>query len=779
MGQVHPPGVHWVQEACQTFDPERNTITLSGGEQLEYEVLIVAAGLQQNFDKIKGLRETLGKNGVASIYSYEFSPVVWQNILKTSRGTALFTNPATAVNCGGAPQKIAYLAESAWRSAGVRNQIDIKYFTPSPGVFACPYYCKALDKIMAEKGIQANVKTNLVEVDGENQLATFERGDGEIFTQKFDFLHVTPPMSAPNFLQDSGLTNASGFVDVDKETCQHSRYPNVFALGDCSSLPTSKTYSGISGQAPVVVHNVQSMLRSKPSEANAVYDGYTACPILTGDSKLMLAEFSGYTMEPAPTFWPLDQRVPRWLFYFMKRFVFERVYWHLMPIGRWFGKRTIFEPPLVRRTLNGGPQGIAAAASMVPPSISSALNADIAAPVGDGSSHGAEASSGDLKPASHVPGDISLTGSLPAEAVAALAPRYKGWLYLNPSDHAAFHAKEIRAAGCELENMHLLGGFSGGVPTTEHAEAILAAMARLPRPLMLQCTSGNRSGAALLLWLAKSTLLAQDMELKFYKCTSCGPVWEWLSQQVEQTSAAAIPQERNKFVVEQLFDNQGSSTFTYLLACSDTEEAVLIDPVLGMEERDLTLLTERGLKLKYIVNTHCHADHVTSGGLIKKLRPGVKTVISKDSGAAADIHLADKDTLEFGRYSLEAMATPGHTPGCMSFVLRGPGEPKAVFTGDTLLIRGCGRTDFQQGDAEQLYDSIRSRIFTLPDDTKVYPGHDYKGRNISTVKEEHQFNPRLNKGKAEFVRIMAGLNLPHPKLMDIAVPANLRCGEQD
>jgi len=115
----------------------------------------------------------------------------------------------------------------------------------------------------------------------------------------------------------------------------------------------------------------------------------------------------------------------------------------------------------------------------------------------------------------------------------------------------------------------------------------------------------------------------------------------------------------------------------------------------------------------------------------------------------------------------------------MSFVLRGPGEPKAVFTGDTLLIRGCGRTDFQQGDAEQLYDSIHSRIFTLPDDTKVYPGHDYKGRNISTVKEEHQFNPRLNKGKAEFVRIMAGLNLPHPKLMDIAVPANLRCGEQD
>jgi len=197
-----------------------------------------------------------------------------------------------------------------------------------------------------------------------------------------------------------------------------------------------------------------------------------------------------------------------------------------------------------------------------------------------------------------------------------------------------------------------------------------------------------------------------------------------------------------------------------------------------MQDRDLTALAERGYNLKYVVNTHCHADHVTSGAAIKKKLPEVKTMIAKASGAKADIYLEDGDEIKFGKYSLECLATPGHTSGCMSFHLVGPGEPLAVFTGDALLIRGCGRTDFQQGNSEELYDNIHNKIFTLPERTKVYPGHDYKGRNISTVREEKNFNPRLTKSKAEFVKLMAELNLPKPKLIDTALPANLKDGEE-
>merc|ERR1719401_2727869 len=185
------------------------------------------------------------------------------------------------------------------------------------------------------------------------------------------------------------------------------------------------------------------------------------------------------------------------------------------------------------------------------------------------------------------------------------------------------------------------------------------------------------------------------------------------------------------------------------------------------------MIDESGLKLKYLLNTHCHADHVTSGGNIKKMRPGVKTVIAEASGAEADVLVKHQDRVEFGEYALEVVATPGHTAGCVTYVLRGPGDPRAAFTGDTLFIRGCGRTDFQEGSADQLYDMVHQRIFTLPGDTRIYPGHDYKGRNVSTVAEEREFNPRLSKSKTEFLEIMNSLNLPYPKMIDQALPLNL------
>lgn len=222
----------------------------------------------------------------------------------------------------------------------------------------------------------------------------------------------------------------------------------------------------------------------------------------------------------------------------------------------------------------------------------------------------------------------------------------------------------------------------------------------------------------------------------------------------------------------QLFESE-SCTYTYLLADTQTKEAVLIDPVLETIDRDLKLIHELGLNLKVAVNTHCHADHITSTGLMKKRLAGLKSAISKHSGATADIYLSDGDKITFGKHHLAVRETPGHTDGCVSLVA---GDQSMVFTGDALLIRGCGRTDFQQGCAKRLYNSIHQKIFTLPDQCFVYPAHDYLGQTASTVGEERRFNPRLTKSLDEFVNIMNNLNLPKPKKIDIAVPANLVCG---
>lgn len=222
----------------------------------------------------------------------------------------------------------------------------------------------------------------------------------------------------------------------------------------------------------------------------------------------------------------------------------------------------------------------------------------------------------------------------------------------------------------------------------------------------------------------------------------------------------------------QLFELE-SSTYTYLLADTETKEAIIIDPVLETIDRDLKLIHELGLNLKVAVNTHCHADHITSTGLMKKRLVGLKSAISKFSGASADIYLLDGDKITFGKHFLTARETPGHTDGCMTLV---SGDQSMAFTGDALLIRGCGRTDFQQGCPKKLYHSVHQKIFTLPDQCLVYPAHDYLGQTVSTVGEERQFNRRLTKSLEEFVDIMNNLNLKKPAKIDIAVPANLVCG---
>jgi glyoxylase-like metal-dependent hydrolase (beta-lactamase superfamily II)/rhodanese-related sulfurtransferase len=227
----------------------------------------------------------------------------------------------------------------------------------------------------------------------------------------------------------------------------------------------------------------------------------------------------------------------------------------------------------------------------------------------------------------------------------------------------------------------------------------------------------------------------------------------------------------------QLFD-QVSSTYTYLLADERSREAVLIDCVFEQHGRDASLVRELGLTLVATLDTHCHADHVT-GAWLMHTELGSRIGLSALYGAAnVDLPLAHGSVIRFGAEALEARATPGHTSGCLSFVTS---DQKMVFTGDALLVRGAGRTDFQQGNANLLYKSIREQLFTLPDDCVVWPAHDYDGRTSSTIGEERAFNPRIGGGAREedFVGYMRNLGLPHPKQIAVAVPANLRAGEPE
>lgn len=222
----------------------------------------------------------------------------------------------------------------------------------------------------------------------------------------------------------------------------------------------------------------------------------------------------------------------------------------------------------------------------------------------------------------------------------------------------------------------------------------------------------------------------------------------------------------------QLFDRE-SCTYTYLLADAITKDAVLIDPVIELAERDATLVKELGLNLKYVMNTHVHADHITGTGLLKKLVPGCKSLIAKVSGGIADVLVEDGDIVTFGNQKLEVRSTPGHTNGCSTYVSH---AGKFAMTGDALLIRGCGRTDFQEGSAETLYQSVHSQILSLPNEFSLYPAHDYKGQTVTTVAEEKVYNPRLTKPLEEFVDIMNNLGLAYPKKIDISLPANKVCG---
>lgn len=314
MSSVIPKGTQWIKQSVASFNPKNNKIILSNEGTIDYDYLVVCPGLQINWSQIKGLQENIGKNGVCSNYSPEYVTETWHQISNFKGGNAIFTHPNTPIKCGGAPMKIMYLAEDYFSKHNMRSTAKISYETPKDVMFDVPKYDKELRRIAQERDIDVNYYYNLVEIDGDKKLAVFEHIEtGAKKTLDYEMLHVTPPMGPLDFVKESELTDNDGWVDINPTTLQHTSYSNVFALGDASNAPTSKTGAAIRKQAPVVVNNLLQAMNGEILLNH--YNGYTSCPLVTGYNKLILAEFD-YNKKPTETM-PFNQSKERWSMYIL------------------------------------------------------------------------------------------------------------------------------------------------------------------------------------------------------------------------------------------------------------------------------------------------------------------------------------------------------------------------------------------------------------------------------------------------------------------------------
>lgn len=329
---VMPRGVDWIRDAAAEFVPDAGAVKTRAGKTIKYDFLVVAPGIQIDWHKVKNLPECLGKDGVCSNYSYEHVDKTWDFIRAFRGGNAVFTQPNTPIKCGGAPQKIMYLAEDHFRRTGIRDKCNVLFYSGDAVIFKAKKYADALTRVIESRGMQTRFQHNLAELRPGSREAVFHNladGNKEV-VQKYDLIHVTPPMSAPDVIKKSPLANAGGWVDVDKATLRHTRFANVFSCGDASSLPTSKTGAAIRKQAPVLVANLLAAM--KQQQPAAAYDGYTSCPLVTGYGKLILAEFD-YDLKPAESF-PFDQSKERLSMYLLKKHALPALYWSGMLKGR-------------------------------------------------------------------------------------------------------------------------------------------------------------------------------------------------------------------------------------------------------------------------------------------------------------------------------------------------------------------------------------------------------------------------------------------------------------
>ncbi|MBF5034047.1 NAD(P)/FAD-dependent oxidoreductase [Micromonospora sp. ANENR4] len=332
---VMPRGVAWLKDAAETIEPDQTEVTTSGGMRISYDHLVVCPGIQLDWGKVPGMAEAMDTPSVSSNYTYATAPKTWDLIRKLRSGTAVFTMPAGPIKCAGAPQKIAYLAADYWHRQGVLGDIRVVLILPTPGMFGIKVFADELERVAARYGIEVHTNSELVEVDAfSRQAIIVDHTDDSKQAIHYDLMHVVPPQSAPDWLKATALTDPdspAGYVQVDKHTLQHTRYPNVFALGDASNTPNSKTGAAVRKQAPVVARNLLAAIKHQPLPA--AYNGYASCPLTTARNKMLLAEFD-YTMQPTPSIPFIDTTHERTDMWYLKRYGLPALYWNLMLRGR-------------------------------------------------------------------------------------------------------------------------------------------------------------------------------------------------------------------------------------------------------------------------------------------------------------------------------------------------------------------------------------------------------------------------------------------------------------
>ncbi len=331
MAKCIPSGVTWIKEFAQQFNPEANQVVLKNGDLIEYEFLIVAPGIQIDFDQIKGLTDTIGSNGVGCDYTLDGLDYVKSELKKVTSGNVIFTMPHMPIKCPGAPQKIMWLAHEEFTQRGVRDKINVWFISASAAMFGLDRYRIPLEKLVDEKNIKTKFGCELVAVNGDAKMATIrDNSNDKTIDMEYSFLHAVPPMSAPDFIKKSPLANEDGWVDVDKNTLQHNKYQNVFSLGDAAGTPNSKTGAAVRKQAPVVVKNIAKVIAKQ--KVDAFYNGYASCPLVVSKHQVIMAEF-GYDGKIMESF-PIDQSKPRFSMFLVKKFVLPVLYWYFMLKGR-------------------------------------------------------------------------------------------------------------------------------------------------------------------------------------------------------------------------------------------------------------------------------------------------------------------------------------------------------------------------------------------------------------------------------------------------------------
>lgn len=350
MASVMPKGLDWIKDYATTFDPENNSVDTKSSGSITYDYLVVAPGIKIDTSLVGGLTEAIDKGVVCS--NYTDPNHTWEVLKNFKGGTALFTQPTTRIKCGGAPQKIMYLAEDYFRKTGVKNKTKIVFATNGGVIFGVKPIAKTLMKVVDRKGINLRFAHNLVKVDGEKQVAWYKMGDnhkehnhldvkvtvdGDLVGIHYDMLHLAPPQTAPDFIRNSPLVNEAKWLDVDSGSLQHNKFRNIFGLGDAAGLPTAKTGAAIRKQVPVVVENVLRLM-STQDMSSITYNGYSSCPLVTDYGKMVLAEFdydSNFTPDPKlKRMFISDSSKEHWRLWIFKKYGLPYLYWNKMLKGR-------------------------------------------------------------------------------------------------------------------------------------------------------------------------------------------------------------------------------------------------------------------------------------------------------------------------------------------------------------------------------------------------------------------------------------------------------------